>query len=113
MVYGGDWVKEFDAAVAETLDAGVRVLIYAGEYDFMCNWLGNQAWTDALAWSGAEQFAAAANQTWSLASGEEAGSFKSAAGLTFLKVKDAGHLVPHDVPAASLEMVVRHFAGGF
>ena len=113
MAYGGDWMKEFNTAVAETLDAGVRVLIYAGEYDFMCNWLGNQAWTDALAWSGAEQFAAAANQTWALASGEVAGSFKSAAGLTFLKVKDAGHLVPHDVPAASLEMVVRHFAGGF
>ena len=71
------------------------------------------AWTEALQWSGAADFARAENQTWTLASGADAGSFKSASGLTFLKVRDAGHLVPHDQPAASLEMVVRHFNDGF
>ena len=36
MVYGGDWMKTFDTYVAEVLEAGVRGLIYAGEYDFIC-----------------------------------------------------------------------------
>jgi len=45
MVYGGDWMKKYDGHVAEILEAGVRGLIYAGEYDFICNWMGNDAWT--------------------------------------------------------------------
>ena len=37
MVYGGDWMKQFNTHVAEVLESGVRTLIYAGEYDFICN----------------------------------------------------------------------------
>ncbi len=41
LIYGGDWMKEFQGKVAALLEGGVPVLIYAGEYDYMCNWLGN------------------------------------------------------------------------
>jgi cathepsin A (carboxypeptidase C) len=113
LAYAGDWMLSFDTHVAEVLEAGVRVLIYAGEYDFICNWMGNNAWTQTLDWSGKDDFANAANQTWSRAEEEAAGSFRSADGLTFLKVFNAGHMVPRDQPENALDMVVKHINGEF
>lgn len=80
----------------------------AGEYDFICNWLGNFHWTQTLEWSGASAFTSAENTTWVTASGEEAGTFISADGFTFLKVLNAGHMVPRDQPQNSLDMVLKH-----
>ncbi len=40
--YAGDWMKHFEGHVAGLLEGGKDVLIYAGEYDFICNWMG--AW---------------------------------------------------------------------
>ncbi|GMH88552.1 hypothetical protein TrVE_jg6994 [Triparma verrucosa] len=113
MVYGGDWMKTFDAYVAEVLDSGVRGLIYAGEFDFICNWMGNNAWTQIIDWSGADDFAKAENVTWITEAGDEAGSFRSASGLTFLKVKDAGHMVPRDQPYNSGDMLRKHLTGDY
>ena len=81
MVYGGDWMKEFQDRVTDLLDGGVDVLVYAGEYDFICNWLGNKAWTQTLPWSGATEYANAVNTTWTTASGDVAGSFLSGGGM--------------------------------
>jgi len=66
-----------------------------------------------LDWSGSDDFAKAKNTTWTTARGDEAGSYRSAAGLTFLKVKDAGHMVPRDQPFASYDMVNKHVNGEF
>ena len=109
MVYGGDWMKQFNSHVAEVLEAGIKTLIYAGEYDFICNWMGNDAWTQVLEWEGADSFAAAKNTTWVNRDGDVAGSYRSAEGLTFLKVLNAGHMVPRDQPANAMDMVRDHF----
>jgi len=108
MVYDGDWMLRFDQCVADALAAHVRVLIYAGEYDFICNWMGNAAWTDSLDWDGANAFRKARNMLWNI-NGVTVGSYKSAKGLTFLKVKNAGHMVPMDQPFNSLDMLMKHF----
>jgi carboxypeptidase C (cathepsin A) len=33
------------------------VLIYGGTYDWICNWIGNEAWTLALEWPSRQDFA--------------------------------------------------------
>jgi len=63
-----------------------------GEFDYICNWLGNHAWTLSLDWHGRVAFNNAQNTTWHVG-GTEAGFFQTADGFTFLKVKDAGHMV--------------------
>merc|ERR1711924_523029 len=50
-MFASDWMKNFDRQV-DLLEGGVKVLIYAGDMDFICNWIGNKAWTLALDWSG-------------------------------------------------------------
>lgn len=110
MVYGGDWMKSYAANVKMLLDAGKSVLIYAGEYDFICNWMGNHAWTLSLDWDGQAGFTAATNTSF-LVDGVDKGSFISANNFTFLKLKDAGHLAPMDQPESTLEMVKRFTLG--
>ena len=92
------------------LEANIRVLIYAGDVDFICNWMGNKAWTKALPWSGHTAFNEAMDADWKYndAIGGKVRSAAAASGsgsLTFLQVYEAGHMVPMDQPQAALAML--------
>ena len=100
----GDYIKNYQQLLPELLNAGVRVLIYAGDQDYICNWLGNQAWTLALPWPGQGAFRAAAVADWP-AGAKKAGELRTSGPLSFLRVLDAGHMVPMDQPAAALRMI--------
>jgi len=78
--------------VAALLERGVRALIYVGTYDWICNWIGNEAWTLNMEWSGKEAFGQQPLEAWSI-DGEVAGKTRSAKGLTFATVDGAGHMV--------------------
>ncbi|KAK7001939.1 carboxypeptidase [Favolaschia claudopus] len=105
-----DFMKGATEYVAALLERDIRVLIYVGSYDWICNWLGNEAWTLALEWSGHEEFNAQPLEDW-VVDGKRAGKTRSAKGFTFATVDGAGHLVPFDKPKESLEMVKRWMAG--
>ena len=49
----GDWVRDFASAVGVVLGHGRRVVVYSGREDFICNYFGGAAWTNATQWSGA------------------------------------------------------------
>jgi cathepsin A (carboxypeptidase C) len=38
----GDILKDYVSLVVDLVNDGVPVMIYAGEQDLICNWLGNQ-----------------------------------------------------------------------
>ena len=103
----GDWMQAFDKLLPEQLDDGIRVLIYAGDQDYICNWLGNQAWTQALEWTHQKEFQAATADDWN----SGAGTLQTSNGFSFLKVIDAGHMVPRDQPAAALTMLNQFITG--
>lgn len=96
MVYAGDWMLDFQQDIEYILDSNYRVTLYAGEYDFICNWLGNHEWATSFKWNGHQDFLTAPNVTWngpkSVASSGTTGSgiAKAAKGLTFVKVFNAG-----------------------
>ncbi len=69
------------------------------------SWLGNQAWTLNLEWSGSAGFNAAPVQNWTLDDGSVAGELRTFGGFSFLRVFDAGHMVPADKPAAALALL--------
>ncbi|KAF9561528.1 serine carboxypeptidase [Agrocybe pediades] len=96
--------------VAALLERGVRVLIYVGSYDWICNHVGNERWTLALEWSGQSEFAGQELRDW-LVDGKPAGKTRSAGAFTFATIAGAGHMVPYDKPKESLEMVNRWIAG--
>ncbi|KAJ7596544.1 serine carboxypeptidase [Mycena floridula] len=92
--------------VAALLERGIQVLIYVGNFDLACNWVGNQRWTLALEWSGKEEFNALPLREWTV-DGKRAGLTRSAKGLTFATIDDAGHMAPYNKPKESLELVNR------
>jgi len=100
-------MKDFSGYVADLLNDGIPALIYAGDVDFICNYKGNAAWTLALEWDGKEDFNAAEEHEW-----KSAGLARTANGLTFLQVYDAGHMVPSDQPEVALDMIANFMAGG-
>ncbi|KAF8190071.1 serine carboxypeptidase [Pholiota molesta] len=96
--------------VAALLERGIRVLIYVGSYDWICNHVGNERWTLALDWSGHEEFSKQELRDW-IVNKKSAGKTRSAKGFTFATVTGAGHMVPYDKPKESLELIQRWIAG--
>jgi cathepsin A (carboxypeptidase C) len=103
-MFEGDWMKNFQTQIPDMLGAGIRVLIYAGDQDFICNWLGNKAWTLQMSWSGQQAFTQAPDQTWNVG-GSPAGKIRTAQNFTFLQVFGGGHMVPMDQPVSALAML--------
>ncbi len=83
-----------------------------GDADFICNWLGNLAWTNELEWPGQAAYQQEEMQDLLLSDdSKKIGGFKSSGNFTFIRVHAGGHMVPHDQPEASLDMLNRWLSG--
>ncbi|KAF3989064.1 hypothetical protein FT663_02998 [Candidozyma haemuli var. vulneris] len=109
----GDHQKPFQQHVAELLEQDIPVLLYEGDKDVICNWLGNQAWSNALEYSKHDLFEAQPLRPWRTRDGELAGEVKNYDKFTFVRVYDAGHMVPFDQPANALDLVNRWIQGDY
>jgi len=107
-----DFMKNYHMLIPPMLHAGIDVLIYAGDQDFICNWLGNEKWVQALEWDHTKEFNAAVKTPYKV-SGKEVGELQSFGNLHFLRVAGAGHMVPLDQPEAALGMLNDLLAGAF
>jgi len=106
----GDWMHNYQQMIPDQLAAGIKVLMYAGDQDYICNWIGNNAWTLAMEWPHKADFNSAQFTNWT-AAGKVAGQVRSSNGFTFLKVYDAGHMVPMNQPAVALDMLNQFIHG--
>ncbi|THV00557.1 alpha/beta-hydrolase [Dendrothele bispora CBS 962.96] len=104
------WAVPTQYYVAGLLERGIRVLIYAGTYDWQCNWVSNKLWVDGLEWSGKKDYGNAPWKDWYVG-GKKAGEVKSTPLLSFVTIRGAGHMVPHDKPEESLTMVAKWLEG--
>jgi carboxypeptidase C (cathepsin A) len=86
------WAVPTQHYVSGLLDRGVRMLIYAGTYDWQCNWVANKLWVDDLEWHGKAAYSAEKWSDWSVA-GKKAGEVKSTGLLTFATIRGAGHMM--------------------
>ena len=111
MYFQQDFMRSFHQLIPEMLEAGVRVLIYAGDVDYICNWIGNKHWTLDLEWEGKRAFNEAADIPYKTSNGSDVGLARTHGGFTFLQVFQAGHMVPMDKPVESLFMFNEFLAG--
>jgi len=109
-----DWMRNLEVGIPALLEDGIKLLVYVGEEDLICNWLGNSSWhiwehivfllkiyvwvldvffcmagnlrwVQAMQWSGQGGFGMSPPEKF-VVDGAEAGSFNTYGPLTFLKV---------------------------
>mmetsp|Transcript_68422 Transcript_68422/g.200166 ORF Transcript_68422/g.200166 Transcript_68422/m.200166 type:complete len:486 (+) Transcript_68422:77-1534(+) len=115
-----DFMRDYHLLIPPMLASGLDVLVYAGDQDFICNWLGNEKWTLALDWQHKAEFNTASKKPFVLTGdetgamkGKEVGELRSHANFHFLRVYQAGHMVPLDQPEAALGMLNALLDGSF
>ncbi|KAK7695150.1 hypothetical protein QCA50_002340 [Cerrena zonata] len=98
----------------EMINEGLRLLVYAGNTDSVCNYMGVERWMIRLVHDLHNEFVKAPSLVWrTKASNYSAGRFRragpdgGAGNVTFVEIFDAGHMAPHDQPEATLDMVTR------
>lgn len=80
------------------LALGLRALVYNGDTDMACNFLGDQWFVEDLGFKPTTKY-----QTW-IHDDQIAGFYQHFGNLTFLTVKGAGHMVPQWAPGPAFHM---------
>ncbi|XP_055010735.1 cathepsin A-like isoform X2 [Boleophthalmus pectinirostris] len=80
------------------LSLGLRALVYNGDTDMACNFLGDQWFVEDLGIKATTNY-----KTW-LYKDQVAGFYQTFANITFLTVKGAGHMVPQWAPDPAFHM---------
>ncbi|MCJ1474854.1 hypothetical protein MMC13_003514 [Lambiella insularis] len=105
--YTGDFVyQEFLTDLEMIIANGVRVALYYGDADYICNWFGGQAISLALNFTHKAEFAAAGYAPF-MVDGKEYGEVRQYGNFSFLRMYESGHEVPFYQPEASLAMFRR------
>jgi len=107
-----DFEKSYQTDIPIVLAAGVPVTVYNGMLDIICNFYGEADVLSSMVWPGQSAFNAATNTTW-MNGANPAGTYRTAGGLTYVAVADAGHMVPHDQPANALALLSNILTAGW
>lgn len=100
----GDFNTDQSHNVEAVLAAGVKVVAFTGDKDWICNWRGGEAWLSKLKFDGQEGFINQEYKKWEVDS-EDIGRYKEVKGLSFVIVYGAGHLAAMDQPKNCLRML--------
>jgi cathepsin A (carboxypeptidase C) len=80
----------------------IRILIYNGDFDIACNFLGDQWFVESLGQEVVKDY-----NNWNDGDGNVGGYGKSFQNITFTTIRGAGHMVPTDQPARALFMFTK------
>ncbi|KAI9736229.1 MAG: hypothetical protein M1834_001115 [Cirrosporium novae-zelandiae] len=98
----GDFIYDnFIEDLEQLLDAGVRVGLFYGDADYICNWFGGQAVSLAVNYTHKAEFAAAGYEAF-VVDGVQYGEVRQYGNFSFTRVYESGHEVPYYQPLASL-----------
>ncbi|KAF4750007.1 hypothetical protein FOZ62_014069, partial [Perkinsus olseni] len=105
-----DEITPTETLLPDLLDAEIRVLLYDGDQDYICNWIGYEHVANEMAWPGRDAFLRAPRYEYEGADGISVGllrsiRWKEKGMFGFFQVYRAGHLVPTEQPEAALLMI--------
>lgn len=90
----GDDARSFLDTLSKVVQSGISTLIWAGDADWICNYLGVERSVNKVVYAGAAEFQTAALEEYML-NGTSYGLFKTVDNLNYLKVHAAGHEVAY------------------
>ncbi|KAG8871517.1 hypothetical protein FRB98_000716, partial [Tulasnella sp. 332] len=83
----------------------LKILIWYGDADYICNWVGGLALTRKMEWYGKKRFGNASFKDVKIGGVGHVGEVINVDNFSFLRVFKAGHEVPFYQPVASLELL--------
>ncbi|KAI0471311.1 Alpha/Beta hydrolase protein [Xylaria cf. heliscus] len=89
----------------------IRVLLFSGSEDLICNHMGTEAFLSNLEWNGGKGFEVspgnwAPRRPWTF-EGDAAGFWQEARNLTYVLFNNSSHMVPFDYPRRTRDMLDR------
>ncbi|EJD01360.1 KEX1 protein [Fomitiporia mediterranea MF3/22] len=90
----------------------VPVMLFAGDQDFICNYMGIEALIQDMEWNGEKGLGTVKTEQWSV-DGTPAGTWVESRGLTYVKIFNSSHMVPYDVPLIAHDMILRFMGVNF
>ncbi|XP_040009848.1 cathepsin A-like isoform X2 [Xiphias gladius] len=89
------------------LSLGLRALVYNGDTDMACNFLGDQLFVEDLGLKATTKY-----QRW-MHEDQIAGFYQEFGNITFLTIKGAGHMVPQWAPGPAFHMFQSFITNGY
>ncbi|KAM3877493.1 lysosomal protective protein [Diretmus argenteus] len=108
-VVGGEYATLYSTmkeVYLKLLSLGVRALVYNGDTDMACNFLGDQWFVEDLGMETTTKY-----QSW-IYDDQIAGFYQQFGNITFLTVKGAGHMVPQWAPGPAFHMFQSFITNG-
>ncbi|KAM6496201.1 Alpha/Beta hydrolase fold [Amanita muscaria] len=90
----------------------IPVLVFAGDQDLICNYLGLEAMMKAMTWNGHTGMGKVETQSWNVDK-TPAGTWVTSRNLTYVKIFNASHMAPYDVPHITHDMILRFMGVNF
>ncbi|PPQ79472.1 hypothetical protein CVT25_002608 [Psilocybe cyanescens] len=90
----------------------IPVLIFAGDQDLICNYIGLENMIKSLTWNGDTGLGTVQTQSWAVNS-VPAGTWVASRNLTYVKIFNASHMAPFDLPHVSHDMMLRFMGVNF
>ncbi len=101
-----DWCTPVTRDIAYAVEHGVRIMLFYGDKDYICNWRGGEALARNIEWVGQEEYRSAPTKS-VVFEGKPHGEFRRVGNFTFMRVYDAGHMVPSDQPGFAQNLLQR------
>ena len=93
--------------VIELLDKyDFKLLLYSGQYDWVCDIEGQKAWVEQLGWKYKKELNAEGWKDWYV-DGDNVGEYKTYKNLWHAIVYEAGHMVVSDTPSVMVDAIYR------
>ena len=96
--------KPATAELVDVLNADIRVLVYTGQYDIICNHLGVEKMLSQLQWKYSKKWNEAQPGVWVLDS-SPVGHVKAYNNLQYALILNSGHMMPMDSPSVAVTMI--------
>ncbi|KAF8076754.1 pheromone-processing carboxypeptidase KEX1 [Lyophyllum atratum] len=90
----------------------IPVLIFAGDQDLICNYVGLEAMIKEMTWNGATGLGTVQTQSWNV-NATPAGTWVTSRNLTYAKIFNASHMAPFDAPHVTHDMILRFMGFNF
>ncbi|KIM29383.1 hypothetical protein M408DRAFT_112444 [Serendipita vermifera MAFF 305830] len=90
----------------------IPVMLFAGDQDVICNYVGQEMLLAKMKWRGAVGMQGAETLAWTV-NGTAAGTWQTARNLTYAKIYQASHMVGFDLPHVAHDMMLRFMGVDF